>query len=339
MTPAGDQTTRRWSDVLMPGTFTLWTMVLGIASVVSQAGIIVTGGAVRLTASGLGCSEWPRCTPESYVTTPEMGINGAIEFGNRLLTFVLAAIAVLMIIALWRLRKTHGKLFGMAVILLLGIPGQAVIGGVTVWTGLNPWVVMLHFLLSSAMVSIAALLAHRIGVERRARIAGLQSLKLQDGGETTQLTRLAAVAIYVAGWVTLVFGTIVTGSGPHGGDPTAPRHDFDPLWITRFHAAPVYLMAFLAIVLLLVMYRMQTSHRQRRAVWGFTAVLVFQALVGFYQHFNGLPIAVVMLHMLGTGLVAWMMTIVLDVFNAKYSSAPTAAELTDHDDSERLATT
>src|SRR5699024_2304756 len=99
MTTAADRATRRWSDVLMPRTFTLWTMVLAVASVVSQAGIIVTGGAVRLTASGLGCSEWPRCTPESYVTTPEMGINGAIEFGNRLLTFVLAAIAVLMILA------------------------------------------------------------------------------------------------------------------------------------------------------------------------------------------------------------------------------------------------
>lgn len=327
MTTSGDQTTRRWSDVLMPRTFTLWTMVLGIASVVSQAGIIVTGGAVRLTASGLGCSEWPRCTPESYVTTPEMGINGLIEFGNRLLTFVLAAIAILTILALWRLRKTHGKLFGMSVILLFGIPGQAVIGGITVWTDLNPWVVMLHFLLSSGMVSIAALLAHRIGVERRARFGGATHVKLQDGASNA-LTRTISIAIYVAGWATLVMGTIVTGSGPHGGDPTAPRHDFDPLVVTRLHAAPVYLMTALIIVLLVMMYRMNTSHRQRRAVWGFTAVLVFQALVGFYQHFNGLPIAVVLLHMIGTGLVAWMMTIVLDVFNAKYESSPTETELT-----------
>lgn len=337
MTTTVNQQARGWSEILMPRTFTLWTMILGVASVISQAGIIVTGGAVRLTASGLGCSEWPRCTPDSYVTTPEMGIHGAIEFGNRLLTFVLAAIALLMILALWRLRKTHRQLFYMSVALLLGIPGQAVIGGFTVWSGLNPWVVMLHFLLSAAMVSVAALLAHRIGVERRARLTGVQSLRLQDGA-APRLTRFASVLIYLAGWVVLVIGTVVTGSGPHGGDPTAPRHEFDQLLITRLHAAPVYLMTVLAIVLIVVMYRIETSQRQRRAVWALTAVIVFQALVGFYQHFNGLPILVVGLHMLGTGLVIWTMTILLDVFNSQYVTHPTEYELvSDSIKNERLA--
>src|SRR5690625_7457797 len=134
MTTSGDQTLRRWSDVLMPRTFTVWTMVLAVASVISQAGIIVTGGALRMTASGLGCSEWPRCTPDPHVSSPEMGINGALDFGNRLLTFILAAIAVLMILALWRLRKTHGNLVGMSVVPLCVIPAQAVVGGITVWT-------------------------------------------------------------------------------------------------------------------------------------------------------------------------------------------------------------
>lgn len=338
MTTSGDQTLRRWSDVLMPRTFTLWTMVLGVASLVSQAGIIVTGGAVRLTASGLGCSEWPRCTPESFVTTPEMGIHGVVEFGNRLLTFVLAAIALLTILALWRLRKTHRLLSVMSIVLFLGIPGQAVIGGITVWTGLNPWVVMLHFLLSAAMVSIAALLVHRIGVERRARIRGQTSLRLQDGA-STKLTRTSAVIIYLAGWATLVFGTIVTGTGPHGGDPSAPRHDFDPLVVTRLHATPVYIMVALTVVLLVVMYRIKTSKRQRRAVWGLAAVLVFQALVGFYQHLNGLPIFVIGLHMLGTGLVVWMMTIVRDVFNSRYITHRTEAEHAAHSAAnEELAT-
>lgn len=328
MTTSGDQTTRRWYDSLMPRTFTVWTMVLGVASLVSQAGIIVTGGAVRLTASGLGCTEWPRCTPESYVTTPEMGMHGVIEFGNRLLTFVLAAIAVLTIVALWRLRKTHRGLFVMSVLLFLGIPGQAVIGGITVWTSLNPWIVMLHFLLSAAMVSVAALLVHRIGAERRARINGAHPVRLLDG-ESTSVTRVSAVLAYVAGWVTLIIGTIVTGSGPHGGDPAAPRHDFDPLWVTRLHAAPVYVMVALAIVLIVMMYRLNTSQRQRRAVWGFTAVLVFQALVGFYQHFNGLPILVVGFHMVGTGLVVWTMTVLMDVFTSRYETRPTKAELHD----------
>lgn len=336
MTTTGDQTIRRWSDVLMPRTFTLWTMVLAVASVVSQAGIIVTGGAVRLTASGLGCSEWPRCTPDSYVTTPEMGINGAIEFGNRLLTFILAAIAVLTILALWRLRKTHGKLFGMSLLLLLVIPAQAVIGGMTVWMDLNPWVVMLHFLVSALMVSIATLLAYRIGAERRARLTNTPALKIQDGA-TTSLTRSSSIALYIAGWFTLVMGTIVTGSGPHGGDPSAPRHDFDQLLVTRLHAAPVYLMIALTVVLLVVMYRIQTSARQRRAVWTLTAVLIFQGLVGYYQHLNDLPIGAVWLHMFGIGLVTWAMTVVMDVFNSKYETRPTQHELAPDDGQEALA--
>lgn len=335
MTTTGDQTIRRWSDVLMPRTFTLWTMVLAVASVISQAGIIVTGGAVRLTASGLGCSEWPRCTPDSYVTTPEMGINGAIEFGNRLLTFILAAIAVLTILALWRLRKTHGKLFGMSLFLMLVIPAQAVIGGITVWTDLNPWVVMLHFLVSALMVSIATLLAYRIGAERRARLTNTPALKIQDGA-TTSLTRSSSIVLYIAGWFTLVMGTIVTGSGPHGGDPTAPRHDFDQLLVTRLHAAPVYLMVALTVVLLVVMYRIQTSARQRRAVWTLTAVLIFQGLVGFYQHLNDLPIGAVWLHMFGIGLVTWAMTVVMDVFNSKYETRPTQYELAPDDGQEAL---
>ena len=325
MTTSGDLTRRRWYDALLPRTFTLWTMVLGVASIVSQAGIIVTGGAVRLTASGLGCPEWPRCTEDSFVNTPEMGMHGVIEFGNRLLTFVLAAIAVLTILALLRLRKTHRNLFVMSVILFLGIPGQAVIGGITVWTDLNPWVVMLHFLLSAAMVSIAVFMAHRIGAERRARKTGMHPVRLQDGA-STPLTKALAVLTYLTGWVVLIVGTVVTGTGPHGGDPAAPRHDFDPLLVTRLHAAPVYLMTALAIVLLIVMYRMNTSQRQRRAVWGFTAVLIFQALVGFYQHFNGLPILVVGFHMLGTGLVIWTMTVLLDVFTSRYETHPTEAE-------------
>src|SRR5690625_1091453 len=335
MTTSGDQTLRRWSDVLMPRTFTVWTMVLAVASVISQAGIIVTGGAVRLTASGLGCSEWPRCTPDSYVTTPEMGINGAIEFGNRLLTFILAAIAVLTILALWRLRKTHGKLFGMSLFLMLVIPAQAVIGGITVWTDLNPWVVMLHFLVSALMVSIATLLAYRIGAERRARLTNTPALKIQDGA-TTSLTRSSSIVLYIAGWFTLVMGTIVTGSGPHGGDPTAPRHDFDQLLVTRLHAAPVYLMVALTVVLLVVMYRIQTSARQRRAVWTLTAVLIFQGLVGFYQHLNDLPIGAVWLHMFGIGLVTWAMTVVMDVFNSKYETRPTQHELAPDDGQEAL---
>src|SRR5690606_38480402 len=137
---------------------------LAIASLISPTAIIVTGGAVRLTGSGLGCPEWPRCTPESYTVTPEMGIHGAVEFGNRLLTFVLGVIAALMLAAVLRtLRSSRPRrdLLIPSVILLLGIPAQAVIGGVTVWTALNPWVVMLHFTCSAVLVGVATVLVRR----------------------------------------------------------------------------------------------------------------------------------------------------------------------------------
>src|SRR6185312_7214203 len=128
---------------------------LAIASLVSQIGIIITGGAVRLTKSGLGCSQWPNCVPGSMTPTPEMGIHGLIEFGNRTLTFVLAAVALAMIVAIWRVRRTHRSIFWLSVALLCFIPIQAVIGGITVLTDLNPWVVSLHFLASIALVAVA----------------------------------------------------------------------------------------------------------------------------------------------------------------------------------------
>ena len=134
---------------------------LAVLSLIGQTVLVVTGGAVRLTASGLGCPTWPRCTDDSLVNTPEMGIHGFIEFGNRLLTFALAAVAVLMLVYLWNLRKERRDLFLLALGLLASIPAQAVIGGITVLTQLNPWVVGLHFLVSMALVVFATLLVNR----------------------------------------------------------------------------------------------------------------------------------------------------------------------------------
>lgn len=151
----------------LPTRITRATQVVAWATLVSNIAIILTGGAVRLTASGLGCPEWPRCTPESWVATQEMGLHGAIEFGNRLLTYVLVLICALMFFALLRLRRSHRALFRMSLVILAGIPLQAVIGGITVWTNLNPWIVGLHFLLSAALVMVSTMLLNRIRLERR----------------------------------------------------------------------------------------------------------------------------------------------------------------------------
>ncbi|WP_258933173.1 COX15/CtaA family protein [Nesterenkonia pannonica] len=148
------------SDALAPSALasqeiTRWTLWFAWASLIANIGIILTGGAVRLTDSGLGCPEWPLCTEDSLVSTPEMGIHGAIEFGNRLLTYVLVIIAAAMLLSVIRLRRTHRPLTVMSAIIVAGIPIQAIIGGITVWTNLNPWVVALHFIVSAGLVMVA----------------------------------------------------------------------------------------------------------------------------------------------------------------------------------------
>ena len=165
----------------LPGIIDRRIRVVAWASLVSQIVIIGTGGAVRLTGSGLGCPTWPRCTEDSFISTPEMGIHGIIEFGNRLLTFVLAIIAIAMFVLLLRLRKERPELFRLSILLGLGIPGQAVIGGVTVLTNLNPYVVGLHYVLSLVLVVLASVLLYRV---RRGPQAGL--LGCACGGARSQ---------------------------------------------------------------------------------------------------------------------------------------------------------
>jgi hypothetical protein len=145
---------------------------LAWANLFANIGIVVTGGAVRLTGSGLGCPEWPRCTEESWVATPEMGLHGAVEFGNRLLTFVLIAIAVGCWLAVLQRNRSAGSgadrpAFVLATLIALGIPLQALIGGITVWTDLNPWIVALHLLISMAMIALCVWLLDRVVAGRR----------------------------------------------------------------------------------------------------------------------------------------------------------------------------
>ena len=268
------------------------TMALAVASLASEIGIIVTGGAVRLTGSGLGCPTWPKCSPESLTNTPEMGIHGYIEFGNRTLTFVLVVIAAAMFLSLWNLRGTHRSPFWLSVGLLAGIPAQALVGGVVVLTNLNPWWVAGHFIVSSIMVAVATLLVVRIAAERRAGRAGVP---LVDGA-TTGRSRAAAWAAFALTWAAVYLGTVVTGTGPHSGDPGSPRHEFDPLLVTRVHVVPVYLLLAAALVLFFTVRRAAGASRlQRAAVLRLLLALVFQAAVGYTQHFTGLPIGVVLL--------------------------------------------
>ncbi|WLQ06048.1 COX15/CtaA family protein [Arthrobacter oryzae] len=279
---------------------------LAVLSLIGQTVLVVTGGAVRLTASGLGCPTWPRCTDASLVNTPEMGIHGFIEFGNRLLTFALAAIAVLMLVYLWNLRKERRDLFLLALGLLASIPAQAVIGGITVLTQLNPWVVGLHFLVSMALVVIATLLVNR-AYGRTGRFAGVVLPSLPGAARPV----MAAVALFSA--VAVMLGVVVTGAGPHAGDADAPRNGLDWDLFSHIHAVPAYLVTAGALFGLYLVFRDRITGPFRSAVLMLLGVTVLQAAIGFTQYYNGIPALLVGAHMLGAALLISAATNAADV--------------------------
>jgi cytochrome c oxidase assembly protein subunit 15 len=271
----------------------LWP--LAVANLVANIGIVVTGGAVRLTGSGLGCPTWPRCTDRSFVPHGELGIHGAIEFGNRLLTFAVAAVAVACwAAALLALARTwHGSRdwqpFLLTTVVALGVPAQAVIGGVTVLTDLNPWIVSLHLLVSLAMIGVCVVLLDVVrGPGREAASSAVRSL---------------AWLVFALGWVVLYLGTVVTGAGPHAGDLDSPRNDLDPLLTSQLHADAVFLFVGLTVGLAYAAPRWA-----RGPVLALLGLQLAQGAVGFVQYFTGLPVLLVGLHLLGAALISGAVT-------------------------------
>jgi cytochrome c oxidase assembly protein subunit 15 len=262
---------------------------VALANAVANGAIVVTGGAVRLTGSGLGCPTWPRCTDESFVATPELAAHGVIEFGNRLLTFLLAAVAVATVVVVFR--SVRRDLRTLAVLGLLGIPAQALLGGVTVLTGLNPWTVAAHFLVSMVLVAVATTLW----------------LRSREPGVGRPLLRRPFVLLTTGiSWVTaavLVLGTVVTGSGPHSGDPEAGRTGFDPELMSQLHADVVFLLLGLTVALLVALHATDSPVRVRRAARDLLVVQLAQGVVGYVQYFTDLPVVLVLLHMAGAVLI------------------------------------
>lgn len=270
----------------------LWVRRTGWATLVTNIGIIVTGGAVRLSGSGLGCPTWPRCTSESFTPYGAADVHSLIEFGNRMLTFILVAVAIGTYLA--ARRTGRADLTRLAVILGLGIPAQALIGGITVLTDLNPWVVSLHMVPSLAIVSLAVLYLRRID----------HPDPVVSGGAVVRLAWLvfgvASVVFYV--------GTLVTGAGPHAGDADAPRNGLDTLEMSQLHADLVFLLLGLSVGLFYALRATGASAGAHRAAHALLGIEVAQGAVGFVQYFSGLPELVVGLHMLGTGLTAAAVT-------------------------------
>ncbi|MGN7253149.1 COX15/CtaA family protein [Arthrobacter sp. SAFR-014] len=279
---------------------------LAVLSLIGQTVLVVTGGAVRLTASGLGCPTWPRCTNNSLVNTPEMGIHGFIEFGNRLLTFALAAVAALMLVYLWNLRKERKDLFLLALGLLASIPAQAIIGGITVLTQLNPWVVGLHFLVSMALVVFATLLVNRA----YGRTGGFRTRPLTALPGVLRPV-MTAVALFSA--IAVMLGVVVTGAGPHAGDANAPRNDLDWDLFSHIHAVPAYLVTAGTLLAVYFVFRRGIAGTFRSAVLMLLGVTVLQAVIGFTQYYNGIPALLVGAHMLGAALLMSAATNAADI--------------------------
>lgn len=326
-------------------------------SLATQILIVVTGGAVRLTASGLGCPTWPKCTPDSLVTTQEMGFHGIIEFGNRLLTFVLLIIALLTFATVFRKHQAKDRLllptlifFAGTVILVVGLAllssqggnplslgvsffaglvmllsaaallimatavelrgllapafllgvgiiAQAVVGGITVLTGLNSWIVGLHFLISAVLITLASALVWRA--------------QPRPISQVSPLAKVLAVPTLVVGGVAIVFGVVVTGAGPHAGDIDTPRNGLNlEIW-QHYHSWPAYLMLALLLVQLFSQWRVS------KALWAdlptriLLLTLVFaigQALVGVAQARLGVPPLLVAIHMFGAASLCSLLT-------------------------------
>ncbi|HEX2143991.1 MAG TPA: COX15/CtaA family protein [Glycomyces sp.] len=279
---------QRWFG--RPGAVRRWAF----AAVVANVGIIVTGGAVRLTESGLGCPEWPQCTSDSLVATPEMGIYGAIEFGNRVLTFLLVAVAVGALLAAWLRVPRRMSLVKLAMAGLLYVPAQAIIGGITVWTNLNPWVVGLHFLASIPLVALSVALYHRAGEPDGAVVPLVPRA----------VTLLSRGLVAVAGAV-IVLGVIVTGSGPHAGDADTPRNGMDPALMSQFHADLVWLLLGMTVALIAALHAVRAPESAKRVAYALVAVELLQGVIGYTQYYLDLPELLVGLHMLGAG-VLWV---------------------------------
>ena len=283
----------------LPTTIDRRVRVFAWLSLGIQLLIVLTGGAVRLTASGLGCPTWPQCTEGSFVTTPEMGIHGVIEFGNRLLFFVIQIVAIITFLLIVRLRKTRRDLFWLALIPCFSIVLQAVLGGITVLTNLNPYVVGLHFLVSVVLVVLAAVFVFRV-------YYGLRVAQLGVPQWYRGLAWLAALFVFA----TVILGIITTGSGPHAGDGGAARNGLNSELLQHFHSWPAY-AAFAASVLLLLGALNLGNRRLIRFTVLLVGIEIVQIAVGLTQARLGLPEPLVAAHMVLACMLAAAMAVVL----------------------------
>lgn len=266
-------------------------------NLICQMGIILSGGAVRLTGSGLGCSTWPNCEPGQFtpVLTMEAGIHPFVEFGNRTLTGVLGLFAVALLVVSWRWLGHKGPSFRwLTLVPLVGTGLQGLIGAFVVWLHLHPGLVSPHFIISPLLVAVSTVLLVRV----------------HDGNWPLRLVvprplALVFAIMAAAAFTIMVLGTLVTGTGPHSGDAgDIARIAFDPVVISRFHAGAVYVFCALLLVILVVLHRRPGRHQALPASWTLLAVTVAQGVIGYVQYYTGLPELLVFFHLIGAACFA-----------------------------------
>lgn len=272
-----------------------WVLV---ANVVTQVAIVVTGGLVRLTGSGLGCPTWPQCVPGSFtpVRQQTQGVHKFIEFGNRTLTSIVGIVALAALVAVLldvRRRSRPRRLVALGAVPLVGVTAQAVLGGITVLTHLSPATVAAHFLVS-ALIVVAS--------------TGLLVRAQEGDGAVRHVVRdevrWVAWALAALTAVVVVLGTVVTGSGPHSGDADSPaRFGLDPRAVSWVHADSVLVWFGVLLALLVALRLTDAPAAVRRAAMVTAGVGLLQGLIGYLQYLTGLPVVAVALHLLGACLL------------------------------------
>ena len=295
-------TLRRWVGTVWAPTPDSMRRI-ALAGVVSTAVIIVTGAAVRLSKSGLGCPDWPQCTRSSLVAAHTRGdpmFHTWIEFGNRMVTVALTAVAVAVLIAAWRFRpdgQRRKDLVWLAAVQPGGVIAQIVLGGIVVLTNLNPAMVSLHFVVSVAVVA-AAVALHARCTEGSAPARSLVRADL----------RLLSYALAAVTAVMLAAGTVVTGTGPLAGAGAVPRYHLPLTGVTQFHSDIGWLLGGLVLPLVAGLRLTKAPVRVMRLGWLLLALITIQGAVGYTQYFTGLPAGLVWVHVTGS-LLIWIVAL------------------------------
>lgn len=285
---------------------------VSIVTLVSQIVIVLTGGLVRLTESGLGCTDWPHCTPDAFFPVPEHGIHGFIEYANRVWGAVVIGISLWMLVLafLHRARPGGRRILTLAILVAAVTLLQGLIGAIVVWMELRPDTVGIHFGLSVLLVVMSSMLVWRVFTGARGPLA------------VTRLQQLLTRATAVAFALVVVMGTLTTGAGPHAGDGGAVRNGLDPVVMSHLHAWPSYALGILSLTIAVLAARNARSNRAHMlSTAALLAGCLLQMIIGIIQSNTGLPIALVAIHMIGSVLTAAAMAFAYVTMHGRAATA------------------